>query len=215
MTFHACTASVIRSPGHNIIMTAAHCLAEGNGKGYLFAPGYNNGKRPYGTWTTTAAYASRSWVKHDGDQRQDFVFFTVAPRNIHGTMTNIQDVVGGNNLGLRPKRGESVRITGYPLGIGGQAITCQTTVAFVAGFPTTHCYGFADGTSGGPWLAGSGKTRTVVGTISGLHQGGCSKAVANSTQLGAPAQAVLRRAEQGQGAVSMPARPGDGCKNGF
>jgi hypothetical protein len=208
---HVCTASVVRSPGHDIIMTAAHCMAPGPGKGYVFAPGYHNSKVPYGTWTTTGAYASAQWLKPGGDQHRDFVFLRVAPKLIHGKLENIQDVVGGNRLGLRPTKGESVRQTGYPIGLGGKPITCASTVYFHAGFPASNCYGFADGTSGGPWLAGRGTVRTIVGTISGLHQGGCTKATSYSTTLGRPAMAVLKLAESGQHPVSFGTMPSDGC----
>jgi hypothetical protein len=214
-SLHFCSGSVVRSPGRNVIMMAAHCMFAGSGKHYFFAPGYHNGKAPYGAWATTAAYGSPQWIKRDGDQRRDFVFLTVAPKLIHGKLENIQDVVGANRLGLRPSVKKRVRIVGYPLGVGGRPLTCVTPIYFHQGYPATNCHGFADGTSGGPWLAGTGKVRTVVGLISGLHQGGCSTSTTYSTPLGSPAMAVLTRAERGEHPDTFPTRPGDGCKNGF
>jgi hypothetical protein len=208
---HTCTASVVRSPGHNIIVTAAHCLQPQDGAGYVFAPGYHDGLTPYGTWTTTAAYASEKWIKRDGDTRRDFVFLTVAARTVNGKREKIQDVVGGNRLGLRARAKQRVRITGYPLGAAGKPLTCLTKVFLHRGYPGSHCHGFADGTSGGPWLAGHGKVRTVVGLISGLHQGGCSPKVVYSSPLGHPARSVLARAEHHRHPSTMPTRPGDGC----
>src|SRR5689334_20118413 len=51
---HTCTASVLDSPKRNLIITAAHCVW-GAGVGWSFAPGYVNGRTPYGVWTVAAA----------------------------------------------------------------------------------------------------------------------------------------------------------------
>lgn len=208
---HFCSASVVRSPGHDVIVTAAHCLQQQNGNGYTFAPGYDNGKTPYGTWTTTAAYADPKWIKDDGDTRRDFVFLTVAARTVKGKKENIQDVVGGNRLGLRAHKNQVLRITGYDLGTADKPITCVTRIYIHSGYPATNCSGFGDGTSGGPWLAGHGKVRTFVGLIGGLHQGGCTESVTYSSPLGKPARAAFRRAEHHQHPDTMPQRPSDGC----
>jgi hypothetical protein len=211
---HICSASVIRSRHHDVIMTAAHCLDEGSGSGYAFAPAYHGGTAPYGVWHTTAAYAAKKWVARGGDTHRDFVFLTVAPRTINGKREQIQDVVGGYGLGHGGNAGQRVRITGYPLGVGGRPITCKTRVFLHKGYPASRCHGYADGTSGGPWVAGRGRHRHVVGDISGLHQGGCSPKRVYSTQLGRPARTVLNRAEHHHRPSSMPARPSDGCPAG-
>ena len=52
---HFCTASVVASPGHDLLITAAHCIHGGKGGGYksdiVFIPGYVDGSTPYGMWT--------------------------------------------------------------------------------------------------------------------------------------------------------------------
>jgi V8-like Glu-specific endopeptidase len=49
---HFCTASVVDSPGHDLLITAAHCIHGGKGGGYkqdvVFIPGYADGTTPYG-----------------------------------------------------------------------------------------------------------------------------------------------------------------------
>jgi V8-like Glu-specific endopeptidase len=210
---HTCTASVVRSRHHDVIMTAAHCLNEGAGAGYEFVPAYHGGTAPYGVWHTTAAYVGKKWVHRGGDTRRDFAFLTVAPRVINGKRQRIQDVVGGFRLGRGGTAGQPVRITGYPLGVAGRPITCSTRVSLHRGYPTSHCHGFADGTSGGPWVAGHGRRGAVVGLISGLHQGGCSPNRVYSTPLRHPARAVLRRAEHHRHPDSLPQRPSDGCSS--
>ena len=52
---HFCTASVVSSPGEDLLITAAHCISNGDGSGYksdiVFIPDYDNGATPYGIWT--------------------------------------------------------------------------------------------------------------------------------------------------------------------
>ena len=60
---HYCSASVIHSPGHNLAITAAHCVY-GTGSGIEFAPGYADGGTPYGVWSVHRAYVARSTVPH-------------------------------------------------------------------------------------------------------------------------------------------------------
>jgi hypothetical protein len=52
---HFCTASVVTSPGKNLLITAAHCINGGKGSGYkkdiVFIPDYRDGEEPYGVWT--------------------------------------------------------------------------------------------------------------------------------------------------------------------
>src|SRR6476469_8930656 len=51
---HECTASVIGSRHRNLVLTAAHCLF-GVVRGWQIAPGYHDGRTPYGVWTVAAA----------------------------------------------------------------------------------------------------------------------------------------------------------------
>src|SRR5690242_14855292 len=44
---HFCSASVVASPGGNVLLTAAHCI-QGSAKGLSFAPGFHHGISPYG-----------------------------------------------------------------------------------------------------------------------------------------------------------------------
>jgi V8-like Glu-specific endopeptidase len=206
---HTCTASVIRSTSRNVIMTAAHCV-QGTGAGYVFAPGYHDGKTPYGVWTVTAAYGSPRWINHHDTQR-DWAFLRVANKTRNGTIIHRQDVVGGNRLGTAAKSKELVRVPAYPAGGEIDPITCQAPVYFHDGFPAFNCGGYVGGTSGAPWLTGHGRIRTVVAVIGGLHQGGCKASTSYAALLGSPARTALKRAEHHRGADTFPTPPGDGC----
>jgi hypothetical protein len=208
---HTCTASVIRSRSRNVIMTAAHCM-DGKGPGYVFAPGYVDGRTPYGVWHVTAAYGSTSWL-HQGKRstRHDWAFLRVANKTVGGKVVHLQDVVGGNRLGTTVKAKTEVAVPGYPFGSGGKPITCRAPVYLHDGYPAFNCGGYVGGTSGSPWLIGHGKVRTVVGLISGLHQGGCTPGTSYSSPLGTAARSALTRAEHRRHADTFPSPPGDGC----
>jgi V8-like Glu-specific endopeptidase len=206
---HTCSASVIRSKSRDVIMTAAHCV-DGTGVGDVFAPGYHDGKTPYGVWRVTAAYGSPRWIHHH-DTQHDWAFLVVANKTKHGKVVHLQDVVGGNRLGAVAKAKESVRVLGYPAGGTVNPITCLTDVYLHRGFPAFNCGGYVGGTSGAPWLAGHGRVRTVVGVIGGLHQGGCRPATSYSSLLGSPARTAFKRAEHHRRADTFPTPPGDGC----
>lgn len=207
---HICTAGVVRSHNQDVIVTAAHCVRGGTASGYLFAPGYHDGKAPYGMWRVVAAYGAPAWV-HDTNVHDDFAFLRVAPRHVKGKVVTLQSVVGGNRLGQSATAGQPITIASYPLGFGGSPIRCRTT-AFVRGrFRGFHCDGYGDGTSGSSWLAGHGKIRTIVGILGGLHQGGCVAGTSYSSPLGRAAHVALRRAGRGERGDVFPNPPNDGC----
>jgi V8-like Glu-specific endopeptidase len=210
--FHSCTASVVRSKSRNIIVTAAHCMRKGSDAGYTFVPGYHDGMAPYGTWTTTAGFGSPKWLRQTKTStRHDWAFLRVANHMSGGTVKRLQQVVGGNRLGTSPKSGRMVRVPGYVLGTADKPITCRAPVYRHASFPAFNCGGYAGGVSGSPWLVGTGKVRTIVGIIGGLHQGGCSPSTSYSSPLGSGARSLLKRATRHQHGDAFPTAPGDGC----
>jgi hypothetical protein len=207
---HICTASVVRSANRSVIVTAAHCIRSGTGEGYEFAPGFHDGKAPYGMWRVKAAYAAPGWIRHF-NTHDDFAFLVVEPRTVNGKLRRLQDVTGANILGYTPTPGTIVTAIGYPLGIGGSPVHCTVPTRRHGSFSEFNCNGFADGTSGGPWLAKGTKGRRLVGLIGGLHQGGCSPAASYSPPIGAAAHRALYRAGHDKAADHFPAPPGDGC----
>lgn len=53
---HHCSASVVHSPGGDLVATAAHCVYRGVlgfRTNLVFAPGYRDGTAPYGVWVPT------------------------------------------------------------------------------------------------------------------------------------------------------------------
>jgi hypothetical protein len=183
---HYCTASVVHSSGHDLLLTAAHCVL-GTGLETEFAPGYRNGVSPYGDWTVTAAYLDPHWLANQ-DPRYDFAVLAVAAQGAR----NVEDLTGAPALGSAPATGASVTVAGYVLGTGGVPTVCTARAYYTSGYPSFNCGGFSNGTSGGRWLAGG----RLVGVIGGLQGGGCSASTSYSAPFGAVVAALLARAER-------------------
>jgi V8-like Glu-specific endopeptidase len=170
-----CTASIISSPHHNLLVTAAHCVESvehGKADGLVFAPGYRDGLAPYQTWPVSSVTVDPHWTSTE-DPEYDVAFLTVD--QVNGRQ--IEDVLGGNPLATGQGFGVTVQVTGYP-GERDRPITCRTRT--LQHSPTQQrfdCAGYTDGTSGSPWVTAGG---AVIGVIGGYQQGGDTDATSYS-----------------------------------
>ena len=175
-----CTASVVDSPGDDLLITAAHCIyGEGTyGQNITFVPGYSGGQRPYGTWVPERMLVDPRWSGYS-DPDLDVGFIILRP--LHGK--NIQDVLGGNTLAIDPGYTMLVRVSGYPWG-SRQAVTCVNWTSQQADYQLRFdCAGFPCGTSGSPWVISydpATGTGALVGLIGGYQQGGDTSSVSYS-----------------------------------
>ena len=207
---HGCTASVVDSPHRDLLLTAAHCV-RGTAAGWTFAPGYRDGRTPYGVWTVTQAYVDPAWSAGQ-DPRYDYAFLRVAGRPAGDQPVAVEDVTGGNRLGSAPPAGSTVTDVAYNAGIGDRPVRCTVPVSFTDGFPTLDCHGYVGGSSGSPWLAADAAGRTSVeGVIGGPHQGGCHEYTSYSPAFTAAVRELLRRATLGLRPDTVPKAGGDGC----
>lgn len=188
---HFCTASVVDSPGRDLLITAAHCINTGKGGGYrqdiVFIPDYRDGVAPFGIWTPSRLLVAPQWSR-DSDPSLDVGFVVLEPHDGR----NIEDVLGANHLEVDPPYRQLVRVTGYA-DSGGTPITCLN---WTTRWSTTQlrfqCTGYADGTSGSPWVTHFDprtRTGTIVGVIGGYQEGGDIASVSYSSYL---SQDVLR-----------------------
>lgn len=188
---HFCTATVVDSPTKNMVITAAHCIGGGSRSGDLgiaFAPGYHDGKFPYGVWQATRFSADSDWAS-SSDPDHDVGFLQVSPAD--GSSRKLQDVTGAVELSVgRPISG-TVRVIGYPDSTE-RPITCQNQI-------TSHssrqmefdCPGYENGTSGGPFVATDG---SVIGVIGGYQEGGLQPDVSYSATFGSDVRTLYSSA---------------------
>ncbi|WP_163802980.1 trypsin-like serine peptidase [Mycolicibacterium anyangense] len=195
---HTCSGSVIHSASKDLVLTAAHCLAQEYPA--TFVPGFADTADPGEVWTVDAVYLDPRWVATQ-DPNADYAFLRVS-RPAGGS---IETIVGAAlTLGAAPVPSSPVTVVGYPMGVGGKPVSCDTVASpDTGGFPTLQCGGLVDGTSGAPWITGT----HVVGVIGGREAGGCQDNVSYSAPFDSGTAALLRRAEAGG--------PGDAAPNTF
>lgn len=199
MAAHFCTASVVHSPGRDLIMTAAHCE---DGSHLGFVPGYRSGAahQPYGIWAVKQEFPDPHWQADDESASDYDVAFATVARGPHGA--RLEDVTGANRLARTPGYHNQVTVIGYPHAAenpSDQAVTCTTTTGPLQGRRQLEmvCGGFFTGTSGSPWITGyspSTRTGTVIGVIGGLDGGGTTDRISYSPVLGDAALALYRTA---------------------
>lgn len=192
---HFCTASVVRSPLGNLLITAAHCMQGRHLRPagvVTFAPGYHDGKFPHGRWVVRASQADSRWKKNrDPD---DDVAFLIAGR----PGRRIEKHTGAETLGTNAKLPQKVQVIGYPDSTG-RPVTCDAPAH--AAYPhhqrqlVFDCDGYTNGTSGGPFLAHVSATTgrgRVIGVIGGYEQGGDSPDVSYSSRFLANVAALYK-----------------------
>ena len=194
---HFCTASVVASPGGNVLITAAHCLNRGKGShvynsDIVFIPGYRDGQAPFGVWTPSKLIVARQWVA-SSDPDFDVGFVVLQPHD----GKNIQQILGADRIALDDADRYQVHVTGYPAS-SDSPITCDnTTTLHSATQLQFDCAGFTGGTSGSPWVTRyrpSTQSGTIVGVVGGYEEGGDTPSISYSVRFGPDILRLYRRA---------------------
>jgi hypothetical protein len=182
-----CTASVVRSPGGDLLLTAAHCLGATLRHNLAFAPAYHDGKAPWGTWTVARQFMPAGWFprrRADTGVNIDFAFLVVRG--------DVQRYTGAEIVGSSWPVPALVRVVGYVNHTDHYPITCvqQPETIIVEGQRQLKfvCGGYAGATSGAPFLVG----KTVVGVLGGYEKGGISRSVSYSSPFGPALHAFYR-----------------------
>jgi V8-like Glu-specific endopeptidase len=194
---HFCTASVVESPGHDLLITAAHCINGGKGGGYnqdiVFIPGYHNGDAPYGVWTPSKLLVDARWAT-SSDQDWDVGFVVLRPDG----GKNIEDILGANKLEFNAGFSNRVRVTGYPSSEDAP-VTCDNQTSEQSESQLRfECGGFFGGTSGSPWVTDfdpATRTGKIVGVIGGYQAGGDTDSVSYSAYLNDAIRDLYEHAE--------------------
>ncbi|MDD9377008.1 trypsin-like serine protease [Streptomyces sp. ZAF1911] len=185
---HFCTATVVHSPGRNLIVTAGHCLRAGRAGegGASFAPAYADGRAPYGTWKLAEVFEDPRWSDGTNDD-YDLAFARLAP---DASGRNIEDVTGAAVLDTTGRTDEQVTVTGYPSDRKVPRTCLSRAVRLSATEQRFDCADFPGGTSGSSWIAADGK-------IIGILTGGDTDDVSTSTILTGYAAELYARATAG------------------
>jgi V8-like Glu-specific endopeptidase len=181
---HFCTASVVDSPAGDLVVTAAHCMKGRTPDEIAFVPDYSRGQEPFGVWTVSRIIVDASWTT-SADPDDDFAFLIVHQKDAHGS---VQQLTGGETVGIDVAAGRTVMVAGYPDGQDAP-ISCQgTALEYSSTQYQFDCDGFTDGTSGSPLLADVGPlggSETVIGVIGGYEQGGYTPSVSYAAKFSA------------------------------
>ena len=194
---HFCTASVVSSPGKDLLITAAHCINGGRGSsGYksdiVFIPGYRDGQEPFGMWTPARLLVAPQWAD-SSDPDFDVGFVVLQPHNGQ----NIEQVLGASQFGAGDGYRYLVHVTGYP-DSASSPITCVNWTSRQSATQLRFaCEGYTGGTSGSPWVtrfSARSRTGTIVGVIGGYQEGGDTASVSYSVRFGAGIQQLYQQA---------------------
>ena len=173
-----CSASVVS--GNNVIVTAAHCCYDrGNRRfigGWTFAPGYNNGNAPYGTFNWSSATVLNSWI-NNGDIPSDVCTIKLAPDAANHGVTFYTGWLGRSwNFGSV----QDHHALGYPGNLGGgNVLELCTSESFPAGggcggdILNTGC-SMTFGSSGGPWVRSYRGSNWVNSVVHGYSSQACT-----------------------------------------
>ncbi len=183
---HFCTAAVVHSDGRDVIATAAHCL--GDPLNAVFAPGYRDGRAPYGLWRLTGVYVAPEWTGGQ-DPDADLAFATVTPVDA-GQQSYVEDAVGGFPVAAEQAADAPVTIVGYPSTLDAPLRCANTTALSSDTQRRIDCPELSGGTSGSPWLVDG----AVAGVLGGYEGGGTDPDVSYSAVMGDQAVELYREA---------------------
>jgi len=193
---HFCTASVVDSPGQDLLITAAHCIYGGSSNGYhsdiVFIPDYRDGQEPYGVWTVSRLLVPPQWIA-SADPDYDFGFVVLQPH----AGTNIEQILGANKLGVDTGYQYLVHVTGYPNSANAPISCINWTTEQSATQLRFECGGYTGGTSGSPWVthfSAKSRTGTIIGVIGGYEEGGDTPSVSYSVRFGEAVQGLYAQA---------------------
>jgi V8-like Glu-specific endopeptidase len=190
---HFCTASVVDSPGGDLVLTAAHCMNGRTPSEIAFVPGYSRGLEPFGVWSVSRIIEDQAWTS-SRDPDDDFAFLVVHQAGASG---GVQQLTGGETVGIDVPAGHTVKVAGYPDDRDAM-ISCENTATSFS--PTQYqfdCGGFTGGTSGSPLLADvgtAGGRDTVIGVIGGYQGGGDTPSVSYAAKFSTSLSALYKAA---------------------
>lgn len=152
----SCSGTAVTSANESVVMTAGHCVKLNGAahRNWVFVPGFDDGRRPFGTWVATRLLTTEQWNARE-DINFDIAAAVVAP--LQGR--TLTDVVGGQGVAFNQPNGRQMFSFGYPAASpfdGSDLVFCSGQ-AFDDPVRTKdqglRC-AMTGGSSGGPWFQG-------------------------------------------------------------
>jgi V8-like Glu-specific endopeptidase len=150
----SCSGDAVTSGNKSTVITAGHCVKLDGAwhTNWVFVPGYDNGNRPYGTWTAAKTLATPQWSATE-DLNYDVGAAVVNPLNGQ----KLTDVVGGQGIAFNQARRQNMYAFGYPAAApydGSKLIYCsgRTINDFLGSNDQGLNCDMTGGSSGGPWF---------------------------------------------------------------
>lgn len=170
---YVCSGTLVGGKHPDVVLTAAHCVTGGPGKGgatqwatnWMFVPGFADGLLPYGEYTARRFFVSKDWTGPQGGREQyDAAFVQVATATVHGVsgpwVTGTAQPPPGLPVKFAGRQDAAplsrTYVFGYPAELPYSGLDlnyCAGSVVASGGSVRSAC-GMTAGDSGGPWLAG-------------------------------------------------------------
>jgi hypothetical protein len=167
----SCSGSAVTSANRSVVITAGHCVHTGQAfhRNWMFVPGFDNGRAPFGAWVASNLYTTRQWSATE-DLNFDVGAAVVAPRNGR----DLVDVVGGQGIAFNQARGRQMYAFGYPAAppFDGSRLIFAAGRTVNDGIGGSRDIGLRNamtgGSSGGPWFLGFDE-RSGAGVLNSVN----------------------------------------------
>ena len=199
---YVCSGALVGGPHPDVVLTAAHCVSDGPGRGratrwatnWVFVPGFTDGRLPYGEYTAQRFLVSPGWTVPGGAEPDDFAFVRVTAATRHRLPHGLPvEFASSEDVTAVPRS----YVFGYPAEppyAGLYPAYCAGPVTASGGSVRMPC-GMTAGDSGGPWLTGF-RPRSGSGLVTAVttYKMSGDLAVLYGAVLGPQARVLYQRA---------------------
>jgi hypothetical protein len=180
---YTCSASAVEGAAGNLVVTAGHCVHNGNGGGFasnwIFYPRWNGAPDPVlGAWTATDLFTTPGWATGSTEFDDDTGFAVVTGGAGSPSLFSVLSAAGGTVPGI--VFGTSTG-TSYAFGYPASKKYKGNTLTYCTGLVRDHYDGnntmalacdMTGGSSGGPWLQPFTNGATTTDAIFSLNSYG-------------------------------------------